>query len=177
MNCSPPGSSVHGISQAWILEWAAISFSRGSSWPRNQTVSPLASAFLVDSLPLSTWEAQLVHDFIANLIKPCPCFKTVHGTLCLQNRCSGKFNPLKSGSCLFPQPVDSGGYHFGARLPGWGPNFAILGCDLGWLLHILEPQFWQRIIEMITDLIHVKHLEWNLAYSWHCLCISYYHYH
>ena len=31
MDCSPPGSSVHGISQAKILEWAAISFSRGSS--------------------------------------------------------------------------------------------------------------------------------------------------
>ena len=29
--CSPPGSSVHGISQARILEWVAISFSRGSS--------------------------------------------------------------------------------------------------------------------------------------------------
>ena len=34
MDCSPPGSSVHGISQARILEWAAISFSRGSSRPR-----------------------------------------------------------------------------------------------------------------------------------------------
>ena len=31
MNCSPPGSSVHGISQERILEWVAISFSRGSS--------------------------------------------------------------------------------------------------------------------------------------------------
>ena len=31
MDCSPPGSSVHGISQARILEWVAISFSRGSS--------------------------------------------------------------------------------------------------------------------------------------------------
>ena len=31
------GSSVHGISQAGILEWVAISFSRGSSWPRDQT--------------------------------------------------------------------------------------------------------------------------------------------
>ena len=37
MDCSPPGSSVHGISQARILEWVAISFSRGSSWPRDQT--------------------------------------------------------------------------------------------------------------------------------------------
>ena len=35
MDCSQPGSSVHGISQARILEWVAISFSRGSSQPRN----------------------------------------------------------------------------------------------------------------------------------------------
>ena len=34
---SPPGSSIHGILQAGILEWFAISFSRGSSWPRNWT--------------------------------------------------------------------------------------------------------------------------------------------
>ena len=34
MDCSPTGSSVHGISQERILEWIAISFSRGSSWPR-----------------------------------------------------------------------------------------------------------------------------------------------
>ena len=31
LDCSPPGSSVHWISQARILEWVAISFSRGSS--------------------------------------------------------------------------------------------------------------------------------------------------
>ena len=35
MDYSLPGSSVHGILQARILEWVAISFSRGSSWPRN----------------------------------------------------------------------------------------------------------------------------------------------
>ena len=37
MDCSPPGSSVHGILQARILKWVAISFSRGSSWPRDRT--------------------------------------------------------------------------------------------------------------------------------------------
>ena len=37
MDCSPPGSSVHGIFQARILEWVAISSSRGSSPPRNRT--------------------------------------------------------------------------------------------------------------------------------------------
>ena len=37
MDCSLPGSSVHGIFQAIVLEWIAISFSRGSSWPRDRT--------------------------------------------------------------------------------------------------------------------------------------------
>ena len=37
MDCSPPGSSVHGISQARILEWVAIFYSRESSWPRDWT--------------------------------------------------------------------------------------------------------------------------------------------
>ena len=37
MDYSPPGSSVHGIFQVRKLEWVAISFSRGSSWSRDQT--------------------------------------------------------------------------------------------------------------------------------------------
>ena len=37
MDCSLPGSSLHGILQARELEWVAISFSRGSSQPRDQT--------------------------------------------------------------------------------------------------------------------------------------------
>ena len=36
MDCNPPSSSVHGIFQARILEWVAISYSRGSSPPRDQ---------------------------------------------------------------------------------------------------------------------------------------------
>ena len=40
-NCSPSGSSIHGVLQARIVEWIAISFFRGSSQPRDQThVSP-----------------------------------------------------------------------------------------------------------------------------------------
>ena len=37
MDCSLPGSSVHGIFQARILDWVVISYSRGSSWPRDWT--------------------------------------------------------------------------------------------------------------------------------------------
>ena len=46
MDCSLPGSSVHGILQVRILEWVAISFSRGYSQPRNRTrVSWIAGRF------------------------------------------------------------------------------------------------------------------------------------
>ena len=37
MHCSPPGSPVHEIFPARILEWVVISYSRGSSWPRDRT--------------------------------------------------------------------------------------------------------------------------------------------
>ena len=47
-DCSPSGSSVHGILQARILEWVAISFSRGSSQPGDRTlVSFFAGRFFI----------------------------------------------------------------------------------------------------------------------------------
>ena len=60
MDYSPPGSSVHGILHARILEWVAISFSRGSSQPRDQThVSCIGRQILYRwasrEAPLYTW--------------------------------------------------------------------------------------------------------------------------
>ena len=56
MDCSPPGSSVHGILQARILEWVAIPFSRRSSLPRDWTwVSPMAGRFF------TIWANREVH--------------------------------------------------------------------------------------------------------------------
>ena len=49
MDCSPPGSSVHGIFQVRILEWVAISFSRDIPDPG---IKPVFPAWQVDSLPL-----------------------------------------------------------------------------------------------------------------------------
>ena len=49
LDYSRPGSSVHEILQARILEWVAISFSRGSCWPRNQThISCIAGRLFTD---------------------------------------------------------------------------------------------------------------------------------
>ena len=55
VDCSPPGSSIHGISQAKILEWVAISFSRGSSRPRDQTQASCIGRQIV--YHRATWEA------------------------------------------------------------------------------------------------------------------------
>ena len=51
MDCSPPGSSVHGILQARILEWVAMPSSRGSSRPEIELTSPESLALKADSLP------------------------------------------------------------------------------------------------------------------------------
>ena len=51
---SPPGFSVHGILQARTLEWVAISFSRGSSQPRDLMSLALADRFFTTN---ATWEA------------------------------------------------------------------------------------------------------------------------
>ena len=49
--CSPPGFSVHGISQARILEWVSVSFSRGSFQPRDQTFVTKSLFLYWGSLP------------------------------------------------------------------------------------------------------------------------------
>ena len=52
VDCSPPGSSVHGILQARILEWVAIPFSRRSYWPRDRTqISHISGRFLLSETP------------------------------------------------------------------------------------------------------------------------------
>ena len=75
MDCSPPGSSVHGISQAKILKWVAISFSRGSSWTTDQTwVSCIAGGFF------TSWATREVRQvgkdpMSPSLQKPFPCLQ------------------------------------------------------------------------------------------------------
>ena len=56
MNHSPAGSPVHGISQVKILEWVAISFSRGSSWPRDWIqISCIEDVFFTDWATREDW--------------------------------------------------------------------------------------------------------------------------
>ena len=66
MDYSSPGSSVHGISQARILEWVAISFSRGSSWPRDGTQSSgLQADSLLSELPGKPKMCLAIHQILS----------------------------------------------------------------------------------------------------------------
>ena len=71
MDCSLPGSSVHGILQVRILEWVAISFSRESSLPSNQTqVSCTTGRFFTN---WATREAPTLGEQTLNSSPSVPC--------------------------------------------------------------------------------------------------------
>ena len=66
IDCSLPGFSIHGIFQASVLEWVAISFPKGSSFPRDQTqVSHIVGRH---STLWTSREAPIVHNCL-NLVK------------------------------------------------------------------------------------------------------------
>ena len=67
MDCSLPGFSVQEISQASILEWVAISFSRGSSWPRDWIQISMARRFFTAELPVPDAAAA-----VAKSLQSCP---------------------------------------------------------------------------------------------------------
>ena len=77
MDCSLPGSSVHGILQARVLEWVAISFSRGSSQPRDQTHVSCTGRWILVGHPGSPH----VHLCCCSVTQLCP-------TLCDHMDCS-----------------------------------------------------------------------------------------
>ena len=84
MDCSLSGSSVHGIFQVKVLEWIAISFSRGSSQPRNRTwVIPQADA--LPSEPCSTLTASSFRILNSSAGIPSPQLGLlIVDTVCLQ---------------------------------------------------------------------------------------------
>ena len=79
MDCSLPGSSIHGILQARILEWVGIPFSRGSSqpknWTQNSSISCIAGRFFTH---WAIWEVKSIGNdplkriILVNIPKPQP---------------------------------------------------------------------------------------------------------
>ena len=87
--CSLPGSFFfHGIFQARILEWVVITFSRGSSWPQQQTwVSCIAGGFFViQATGISFWYLVFLDYSVKKLYQVLYCFASVDNIVGLYNR-------------------------------------------------------------------------------------------
>ena len=67
INCSPPGSSVHGIFQARILEWVAISFSGDLPYPGIEPTTRVS--WIVDSLPIEPFIIKYYYSTSGNKVK------------------------------------------------------------------------------------------------------------
>ena len=102
MDCGPPGSSVHGISQTRILEWVAIPSSMGSSQPRDGTHRPVSPALQVLHLLLShQGSPHTIHRCCSSVVQSCP-------TLCDPTDCStpGFLSIINSPSLLKLMSID-----------------------------------------------------------------------
>ena len=86
MDYSSPGSSIHGIFQAKILEWVDISFSNGSSRPRGQTHA--------------TWEAPLSYLHYNNYLTT-PMMKMACSFMRWQEQVSKQKQELKKKKCRY----------------------------------------------------------------------------
>ena len=95
MDCSPPGSSVHGIFLARILECVAISYPRGSSQPRDRTCVSCISS---NHWPHLIVQFENVVLFPSLVICPCPRFFIAEGSMPVPDTvCSmGSYAPHRS---------------------------------------------------------------------------------
>ena len=71
MDCSLLNSSVHGIFQARKLKWVAISYSRGSSWPKNRNCVSYISCILYHCATCESFIHSSVYIYCINLLNEC----------------------------------------------------------------------------------------------------------
>ena len=85
MDCSPPGSFLHGVLQARILEWVAVSYSRGSSRPRDQTqIAGIAGRLYHLSHQVHLMLGRKLNDMAVPAVKELEEFHFCPGKLCAQ---------------------------------------------------------------------------------------------
>ena len=144
VDCSPQGFSVHGIFQARMLEWGAISYSRGSFF--TQGLNPCLLHFLrwqTDSYHCTTWEAR------QGCLSHCPLSLILLSPLTHSLFLSYTFKPVykcipfahshRSSSILSPQKL-------GFSLQNWVSNFKEFLYNL---LNCFSPQHEIKIYDFL----------------------------
>ena len=158
MDCSPPGSSVCGIPQARILEWVAISSSRGSSQPRDRIWVFCISRWIL--YHCATWEAPLIsHTWLLTVFCEGPtCWFLMQrwgggtgrkGQWAIRG--SGAWRGIRGWEPERAGGTGGQGQRWGQRLKGVPRSCLYSSCDrspaftcLSWPL-----EFWRSVISVI----------------------------
>jgi len=109
MHCNPPGSSVHGILQARVLEWVVMLSSRGSFQPRDQTQVSCLLHWQAGSLPLGPSGKPLFSKRLILSKSFLPCWKRDMGQWGTQNLLqmpTGLPGKVIAGSCVHPSIIN-----------------------------------------------------------------------
>ena len=130
MDCSPPGASVREILQARILEWVAISFSRGSSWPRDQTC-----VFCISCI--SRWILYHCNTRIVDLVHLCPGSRVFFKMTLEHIYCMPQFSSVAQSCPTLCDPMN----HSTPGLP----------------VHNQPPEFKQTHVHWVGDAIQASH--------------------
>ena len=136
MDCSPPGSSVHGILQARILECVAISFSRGSSQPRDRArVSYIEGGFFTaeppEKPPQSVQSLSHVWLFVTPWAAACQASLSVTNSWSLLTLMSIE-SVMPSNHLILCRPF--------LLLPSIFPSIRVFSSES--VLHIRWPKYW-----------------------------------
>ena len=128
MDCSPPGSSVHGILQTRILKWVAMPFSKGSSQPRDQiqVSASLAARFFTTSATWETLESES-HSVLSDSLPPHGLYSPWNSPG--QNTGAGSFSLLQG---IFPSQ-------------GLNPGLTHCRQILYQLSHKGTQEYWSRL--------------------------------
>ena len=94
VDCSPSDLSVHGISQARILEQVVISFSRGSSWPRDGTHGPCIGSRFFTAEPPGKPQEGFENNIEGKNVSSCNSLKVKSFNLIYQQFCTSTLNFL-----------------------------------------------------------------------------------
>ena len=161
MDCSPPGSSVHGILQARILDWVAIPFSRGSTWRRDWTwVCSVAGRF-----PEPPGKPLLLYpEMSRSPTSDFPwCWTNSHCSLSLHFAWPVNSAWRRSRS-LFTLHITSLSHHIPLdpfRLPGGSQSVSLaVSCSFLWSQGqglVFEPLLFSRRTHSLGGLIHSHH--------------------
>ena len=139
MNCSLPGSSVHGVSQARLLEWVTISFSRGSSWSRDQTwVFCLAGGFFTTEPP----GKPLLYIIVILLLYSTLCFLILSDEKTEAQRLNSLFKGTPHKQKSQKSPLGSWGTGLGwmSRWYPWSPpTMPVVWSLWDWGIRTVEP--------------------------------------